>query len=534
MKTESLKSIAAVQLAALEHQDWMQVEERLQLALTSRGLLQLSTPVTLVLHDLLEGAVKAMHVLGLQEILEAEFDIAGDQVSMAGEFYQTEVREHGTQNLVRYCRDQGWYVKVTFPDETDVLVAITLPSKLHLAECRTAALMKTAGLVVRQEDITESDGSHLWLVHQAQSQKPTATVKLIDEAALQAGFDAIASRLGYGLIHFSSVGEITALSQSVFETLGLDPLDDSLDKIGQLIPLTFYDDIIWGLALSDNDGRFENYRIRVTLAAETGISILFNVSGFRDENAIVHSLWQVVSREEGGNDARLGEGSILSEARISNITRHYVPQLVAEKAREAIRLGRNQLNNEERQVAVLFCDIVGFTAFAESQAASESVIDTLNSILRRVAGSVSRHAGYIDKFMGDCILALFDNPASAIRAAVEMQGHSEDVNNLRSRAGQQVLRLRIGIHWGMVVIGNVGTIERLDWTAVGDVVNTASRIEKACLPGEVLISQELRNALDVSVPLGFTFGEVRHLQLKGKGATIAVCAAHLNAQSDGS
>jgi class 3 adenylate cyclase len=200
-----------------------------------------------------------------------------------------------------------------------------------------------------------------------------------------------------------------------------------------------------------------------------------------------------------------------------------VPQLVEEKAREAVRLGKDKLTNEQRPVAVLFCDIVGFTSYVESNAGSESIINTLNTILRRVSSSVKRFEGSIDKFMGDSVMAIFKDPADAVYAALDMQSHSADINGLRSRAGQDTLRLRIGIHWGEVVIGNVGTAERLDWTAIGDVVNTASRIEKNCQPGSILISQAMRDAIFPMQHPDIQFEEVFTIMVKGKREALPVC-----------
>lgn len=96
----------------------------------------------------------------------------------------------------------------------------------------------------------------------------------------------------------------------------------------------------------------------------------------------------------------LAEGSILNEARVHNITRNYVPQLVEQKAREVIRLGGNELTNEECFLAVLFCDIVGFTTYVENNENEESVIHTLNSILGRISKITNQFGGHIDKFMG--------------------------------------------------------------------------------------------------------------------------------------
>jgi class 3 adenylate cyclase len=304
-------------------------------------------------------------------------------------------------------------------------------------------------------------------------------------------------------------------------SLQLTDNEESITCLCAAIPFNFYNDIIWDLALTGDDGAFENYRVRMHIPGEEKLSILFNVSGYRDDQAIIHSLWQTVSLAEKG--ASLTEGSILSEVRVHKITRNYVPQLVEKKAREAVRLGEDKLTNEECKVAVLFCDIVGFTSYVESNASSESIINTLNTILRRVSGSIKLHNGSIDKFMGDSVMAIFRDPADAIFAALDMQNHSADINGLRSRAGQDTLQLRIGIHWGEVVIGNVGTPERLDWTAIGDVVNTASRIEKNCHPGSILISKSMRDTVIALKHTEISFGEIFSLKVKGKREDLLVC-----------
>lgn len=125
--------------------------------------------------------------------------------------------------------------------------------------------------------------------------------------------------------------------------------------------------------------------------------------------------------------------------------------------------------------------------------------------------------------MGDSVMAIFRDPADAILAAQDMQSHSADINDLRSRAGQDILRLRIGIHWGEVVIGNVGTAERLDWTAIGDVVNTASRIEKNCTPGSILISQAMRDTVCALPHPEILFGDIFQIAVKGKRDVLSVC-----------
>lgn len=516
-------SMEPIKLTSLEHSIWQQLQEALSSALVLAGRAKLATPLTLVLHDLVDGAVKAMHLEVFRKIFDTEFGLDLDGTDdYQKELYKTEVNEHGSQNIARYCKEHDWALVVSLLPEEAVLLWIDVPVSWDRSACQTERLIEALGYELQIIPAANNPDGRRLVLRQAGSRATAAhPPQLLDHDARTGGLNQIFESLRYGLIQFSPVGEVIAVSASMLTRLQLDVTPASMSLAGEAIPLAFYNDIIWGLALGDNNGVFENYRIRIKLPGDGDLSILFNVSGFRDENAVIHSLWQVVSQDEGG--ILLSQGSMLSEVRVHNITRNYVPQLVEEKARDAIRLGKTRLTNEERYVAVLFCDIVGFTSFVETNASSESIIDTLNSILRRVAGSVKIYKGSIDKFMGDCVMALFNDPADAVFAACDMQSHSEDINDLRSRAGQQTLRLRIGIHWGEVVIGNVGTVERLDWTAIGDVVNTASRIEKGCDPGSILISKALREAIDPVHHARIRFGDVFGLKVKGKWEELAVC-----------
>jgi adenylate cyclase len=516
-----------VRLTSLEHEVWQRLQADLLLALQRHDLARLAAPTTLILHDLIDGAVGAMHRWVFRKIVESDFGLSRDgKDDYPEDLYRTETSEHGSENIARYCRSNGWQVSVSFPSGGDDLVRVDVPVAWERDACTTARLMDALGYELEVEAPGETADGRRLVLRRLPGRKPRRrTSGLLDEAARSASLARVFDTLAYGLIHFSGDGEIVSVSASMLARLRIDASATAVEALAAAIPPNFYNDVIWGVALEGEHGVFENYRIRVKLPGADHASILFNVSGCRDGQALVHSLWQAVSLDEGGS--QLSEGSMLSEVRVHNITRNYVPQLVEEKARDAIRLGKNKLTDEVRNVAVLFCDIVGFTSYVEVNASSESVIDTLNSILRRVANSVKRNRGSIDKFMGDCVMALFDRPADALLAACDMQAHAEDINALRVRAGQQTLQLRIGVHWGEVVIGNVGTVERLDWTAIGDVVNTASRIEKGCQPGAILISQAIRDAVAVEDRQRFDFGDIFRLQVKGKGEDLAVCGVTL-------
>lgn len=515
---------ASFQLTTLDRTPWQDVQASLQDALAGRALEKLLSPATLILHDLLDGMLKTLHLRIFREVFESQaglsFDESDEQIEP---LYRAELLEHGYQNISRVCVETGRHVAIEFPSGGDTLANIRLPFAWQASALHTGRLIDALGF--RLDTPQEGQGQWVRVRVGGGAEPPAGAATLIDPADAGNSLMGIFHRLDYGLMHLAATGEILAVSPSLIRLLHLESDPNRALQLAEAIPLAFFNDIVWGLTLDGGGGTFENYRIRLPLHGGDGASILFNVSGHRDDaSGMVISLWQKVSRDEG---AKFAEGSMINEARIRNITRNYVPQMVERKAREAVLLGKTSLGNEERKLAVLFCDIVGFTAFTETHAGSESVIDTLNTILRRVSLSVKHHRGMIDKFMGDCIMALFDDPADAIRAALDMQSHAEDINTLRGEAGQQILKLRIGIHWGEVFIGNVGTPERLDWTAIGDVVNTASRIEQACPPGTVLVSRTMRDQVKQQGADGFGFGPVISLQVKGKRDALEACEATL-------
>ncbi len=510
-------------VTSLEHSIWIGLHSNLEASLSRLTLARFAEPTMLILHDLIDCAVKAMHRTVFLKIMMEDFGIpAGIEEANLEGLYTAEVVEHGSQNITNYCAKLRWHVEVSFPVANDAIVAIHCPVKWDISKIKTTKLIGAIGYKLHEVTFeNETEGSTVTLSRQTNQISSVHLGSLLDDAASLRTIQNINQKLGYGIIQFSSSGELIAASKAMLSSVQLTDNPESITNLCAAIPFNFYNDIIWGLALTGNDGAFENYRVRMHIPGEEKLSILFNVSGYRDEQSIIHSLWQIVSLADRG--ASLTEGSIISEVRVNKITRNYVPQLVEQKAREAVRLGEDKLTNEECMVAVLFCDIVGFTSYVESNASSESIINTLNTILRRVSSSIKLHKGSIDKFMGDSVMAIFRDPADAIFAALDMQSHSADINGLRSRAGQDTLQLRIGIHWGEVVIGNVGTAERLDWTAIGDVVNTASRIEKNCNPGSILISQSMRDTVIASNHSDIGFGEVFPLKVKGKRDALFVC-----------
>jgi adenylate cyclase len=156
---------------------------------------------------------------------------------------------------------------------------------------------------------------------------------------------------------------------------------------------------------------------------------------------------------------------------------------------------------EAREVSVLFSDIRGFTTLSET-AAPEKVVELLNLYFARQVEVIFRHGGTLDKFIGDAIMAFWGAPTAhpddadrAVAAAIEM---SATLDELRSELGTlgAEMDVGIGVHTGRAVIGFIGSTDRLDYTAIGDTVNLASRIEGLTKGiARILVSQATRDAV---------------------------------------
>ena len=163
---------------------------------------------------------------------------------------------------------------------------------------------------------------------------------------------------------------------------------------------------------------------------------------------------------------------------------------------EALKLG-----GEKKDIAVLFVDIRGFTALAESME-PEKVVEVLNRYLETTTKAVFDHDGTVDKFMGDATMAIFNAPMDlddyvfrAVKTGLAMAKMSEELNAEFSKEDVKTFGLGIGINCGEAVVGNIGTTRRMEYTAIGSVVNTAARLESCAKAGEVIIGQEVYERL---------------------------------------
>ena len=175
-----------------------------------------------------------------------------------------------------------------------------------------------------------------------------------------------------------------------------------------------------------------------------------------------------------------------------------------------------------KNIAVLFVDIRGFTSMSESLE-PEQVVSILNEYFSVVYSSIIAWNGTLDKFIGDAAMAVFNAPNdvddyvfNAVCAADDIQKNFEPLREkFMSEYGKEV-HLGIGINSGTAIVGNIGCMGRFDYTAIGDTVNTASRLESKALPGQILISETVYAEVESRVSVD----RVGALSLKGKAKAV--------------
>jgi len=214
---------------------------------------------------------------------------------------------------------------------------------------------------------------------------------------------------------------------------------------------------------------------------------------------------------------------LLKRRKVTAVFKKYVaPQVVDEVCKQ----GEFQvvLGGESRQIAVLFVDIRGFTPMSESLE-PEQVVEILNEYLELTTKAIFKNGGTLDKFIGDATMAVFNAPFDledyvyrAVCTARDIAAGSEALKEkLTERFGKSV-SFGIGVNCGKAVVGNIGCEFRMDYTAIGDTVNTAARLESNAKPGQILISSDVYEAVKDRVEVT----EVGVIPLKGKSNGVFV------------
>ncbi|MFT3695917.1 MAG: adenylate/guanylate cyclase domain-containing protein [Kofleriaceae bacterium] len=207
-----------------------------------------------------------------------------------------------------------------------------------------------------------------------------------------------------------------------------------------------------------------------------------------DELRVLGDALQSAATELAASDAKLER-----EAAIRSDLGRYLPNQLVDQI--VARERQMTLGGERRDVTVVFADVVGFTPLAERQSA-ETVVTLLNELFTILTEIVFRHGGTVDKFIGDCVMAVWgapephaDHARRALAAALDMQHWLEVSNDSWFERFGIKIELAIGVNSGEAVVGNFGSESRMEYTAIGDIVNVAARLEAIARPSQVLTTR---------------------------------------------
>jgi PAS domain S-box-containing protein len=184
-----------------------------------------------------------------------------------------------------------------------------------------------------------------------------------------------------------------------------------------------------------------------------------------------------------------------------------------------------KLGGDKREATVFFADIRGYTSFSEGRD-PEAIVEILNEYFSEAVENVLQYKGYIDKFIGDCIMAVWgvpmmpkkDDAINAVSCAIAIQEAVRSAKRKFFRKEASRLRIGIGINTGPLVAGNLGSIQRMDYSVIGDTVNLASRLEGAAEADEIIISQSTRDHIGNH----FTLEKRQAIRVKGKEKPIQI------------
>ncbi|MCR8659649.1 CHASE2 domain-containing protein [Paenibacillus endoradicis] len=217
--------------------------------------------------------------------------------------------------------------------------------------------------------------------------------------------------------------------------------------------------------------------------------------------------------------------SYMEQSQKNFVTRQFGRYISPDLVKDIVKQGMDiQIGGISKRITILFLDIRGFTSLSEKLTPAE-VVDVLNTKFTMITKTALENNGTIDKFIGDAAMILFNAPLDvvehekmAVLTAYQIQQNMKPIHDqLLKKYGVEV-NIGIGIHTGNVVIGNIGSYLRMDYTAIGDSVNIASRIESGTAAGQIMVSEDVYRATSDH----FEYGDAEEKIFKGKSQAIAI------------
>ncbi len=295
--------------------------------------------------------------------------------------------------------------------------------------------------------------------------------------------DNVFGSMHSGVVTTNLEGRITFFNKAIERILALSPetyyMGKHYTEVMEGLENTIFRNLLTNVL--EREDRYTDYEIIANHPQRGQVSFNFNLSPLVDAEGKMQGAIIVMDDKT--------EGKRLQAVR-DMFGRYVSPAVVDRLPSDPSEL---ELGGHRQDVTILFADIRGFTAFGE-HLTPEKLVDTLNEYLSIAARSILMFEGTLDKFIGDAVMGVFNAPLQqpdhvlrAVRAAATMQ---QTILNHHKNTGQdRRLSFGIGLHMGEAVVGNIGVSDRMDYTAIGDTVNVAKRIQENTPPGKIFISE---------------------------------------------
>jgi len=310
----------------------------------------------------------------------------------------------------------------------------------------------------------------------------------------------------------AEVGFISALQGTIKSNIEVESDGRRLMEAYLPIKRKGTDDVVAVLEIYEDVSRFERQvrkALKEALILPTIVFIVFNIV-----------LFLIVAKA----DRIIAENTNLLVAIRRNMEK-YLSQSAVRAIYQAVSERKELFRGERQALVVLFSDIRKFTSYSETTE-PENVVQTLNSIFQIQAEIIHKYGGVIDKFVGDEVMVTFaaGQETEAVRAAIDILQTIDSNPDVDITVG-------IGIHSGEAVVGSIGTVDRMDYTAIGDTINIGARICAACPRDSAYASAAVFKCLPLALQSRFSAHET--LRLKGKTKPIGVHLFTLSKERQG-
>jgi len=258
----------------------------------------------------------------------------------------------------------------------------------------------------------------------------------------------------------------------------------------------------------------EKFNEGITVLASEDLSLLSMLS-----TIIGNALYNAADLE---SSKKFSEEQLLEKKKLTKIFSKYVSSQVVDELMK--NPDSTALGGKKQKTTIMFSDIRGFTSMSETME-PEAIVSLLNEYFSEMSGGILNWNGTLDKYIGDAMMVLFGAPISgdddelrAVTSAIEMQRKLKKLNEEFLKKGNKTIGMGIGINTGSVVIGNIGSENRLEYTAIGDSVNLASRLCSIAKAGQIIISDFTYNIVKDFI----TVNKLEMVQVKGKQEKIQI------------